>query len=82
MEPGVVREPGDRQGEEQGAEEAVGAVLGGDDDEIGAGLLPGQEQVHIVVPGDSVHQLVLEDCQTVAQADGDVAPQVFTRLQE
>ena len=35
-----------------------------------------------MVPGDGVHQLVLEDGQAVAQADGDAAPQVFLGLEE
>lgn len=62
MEPGIVREPGDGQGEEERAEKTVGAVLSGDDDKVGAGFFPWQQQVYIVVPGDGIHQLVLEPC--------------------
>ncbi len=82
LQPGVVGQAGQGQGEEQRAEKAVGAVLGGDDDKVGAGLLPRQQQIHIMVAGDGVHQLVLEDGQPVAQADGDAAPQVFLGLEE
>ena len=73
MEPGVVREPWKSQGEEQRTEEAVRAVLSGDDDEVSAGLLSGQQEVNVMVPGDGVHQFVLKDGQAVAQANGDVA---------
>ena len=35
-----------------------------------------------MVPGDGVHQLVLEDGQPVAQADGNAAPEVFLGLEK
>ena len=35
-----------------------------------------------MVAGDLVHQRVLKDREAVAQADDDVAPKVFSRLQE
>ena len=74
VEPGVVGELRNGQGEEQGAEEAVGTVLGGDDHEVGTGLLAGEGQVHIVVPGDSVHQAILEHGKPVAKANDDIPP--------
>ena len=54
----------------------------GDDDKVGAGLLPGKKQVYIVVAGDLVHQRILKDRETVAKADDDIAPEVFSRLQK
>ncbi len=82
LQPGVVGQPGQGQGEKQGAEEAVGAVLGRDDDEVGAGLLSREQQIDIVVPGDGVHQLVLKNSQPVAQSNGNVAPEIFPGLEE
>ena len=82
VEPGVVGEAGEGQGEKEGAQEAVGAVLGGYNDKVGTGLLARQQQIHVVVAGNLVHQSVLEDGQPVAQADGNVAPEVFTGLEE
>lgn len=35
-----------------------------------------------MVAGDLVHQGILEDRQSVAQSNGDVAPQVFPGLEE
>ena len=51
--------------------------MGGDDDKVRTGLLPGKKQVYIVVSGDLVHQRILKDRKTVAKADDDVAPEVF-----
>ena len=62
VEPGVVGEMGKIQREEQRTQKSAGTVLGGDDDEIGAGLLSRYQKVNAVVPDDSVHQLVLEPC--------------------
>ena len=35
-----------------------------------------------MVPGDGVHQPILEDCQPVTQANGDIAPEVLPRFQK
>ena len=82
VEPGVVRQLRNGQGEEQRTEKAVGAVLGGDNDEVGAGPFARQCQVDVVVPGDLVHQLILVDGQPVAQSNDDVAPKIFFRFEE
>ena len=44
--------------------------------------MPRQQQIHIVVAGDGVHQFILKDGEPVAQADGDAAPQVFLGFEE
>ena len=41
-----------------------------------------EQQIHIMVAGDLIHQWVLEHRETVAETDDDVAPKVFSRLQE
>ena len=56
--------------------------MGGDDDKVRTGLLPGKKQVYIVVSGDLVHQRILKDRKTVAKADDDVAPEVFSCFQK
>ena len=35
-----------------------------------------------MVAGDLIHQRVLKDREAVAQTDDDIAPKVFSRLQE
>ena len=82
LQPGVVRQPGQGQGEEQGTEEAVGAVLGGDNHEVGARLFARQQQVNVMVAGNRIHQLILENGQAVAQSNGDIPPEVFPGLEE
>ena len=72
--PRVVGQAGEEQGEEHRAEELQGAVLCGNDAEVGAWALSGEQQINVIMPGDFVHQLVLEHPQPVAEADGDVAP--------
>lgn len=56
--------------------------MGGDDDKVRTGLLPGKKQVYIVVAGDLVHQRILKDRKTVAKTDDDIAPEVFSCLQK
>ena len=82
MKAGIVGKPGKGQREEQGTEKAIGAVLRGNDDKVGTGFLPGQQQVHIVVACDFIYQGVLKDCKPVAKADDNIAPEVFPCLQK
>ena len=82
MKAGIVGKPGKGQREEQGTEKAIGAVLRRNDDKVGTGFLPGQQQVHIVVACDFIYQGVLKDCKPVAKADDNIAPEVFPGLQE
>ena len=82
MEPGIVGEARKGQGEEQGAQKAVGAVLCRDDNKVGTWPLSWKQKINIMVAGDLVHQRVLKDRKAVAKADDDVAPEIFPSLQE
>ncbi len=61
---------------------AIGAVLRGDDDEVHARTLAGEQEIDIVVARDLVRQTALEDRQSVAKANHDVASEIFLCLQE
>ena len=76
MEPGIVGELG-KVREKKESLKTVSAVLCGDDDEVGAGPLPREQQIHIMVAGDLIHQRVLEHREAVAETDDDVAPKGF-----
>ena len=72
--PAVFNKTGEKLREEQGTQELQRGVLRGDAAEVGAGLLTGKRQVDLVVGSDFVYQRVLEYRQSVAQSNGDVAP--------
>ena len=44
--------------------------------------MPREQEIHIMVAGDLIHQRVLEHREAVAETDDDVAPKVFSRLQK
>ena len=44
--------------------------------------MPRQYEINIVVAGDGVHQLILEDGKSITKAGDDVAPEVFAGFQE
>ena len=62
--------------------ESVRAVLRRDDDKIHTRPLAGEQKVHIMVARDLIYQTALEDRQSVAKANHDVAPEVFFCFQE
>ena len=80
--PRVCLQTGEQHGEEQRGQEGVGAVLRGQDAEIGAGLLSWQGEVYRAFRSQAVHQRIVEHVQPVAETDHDVAAQILLGVQE
>lgn len=74
MPAAVVHQAGEQLREKQGAQKLQRRILSGDAAEVGAGLFPWQRQINFIVGCDLVHQGILEHGQPVAQANGDIAP--------